>query len=244
MVIFGVPVEISSDGGPEFVAAKTKAFFQRWGIRQRISSVSFPSSNGRAELGVKTAKRLLMDNISSTGKLDTDGMVRALLTYRNTPATECKLSPAQILLGRPLRDTLPYISKDVMLFNNPEVHPQWKEAWKAKKDALKARYIKTLEMFLPDDLHVKSPEIPDKETDTSDSTVAHSPEVVYTPSRLSFGDLDVPQSISTDSDAPTNVCMQLYDRSGYGRHVSFTMHLLELIRYHRSYQMIFRLPFI
>ena len=32
-----------------------------------------------------------------------------------------------------------------MLFNNPEVHPQWKEAWKAKEDALKARYMKTLE---------------------------------------------------------------------------------------------------
>jgi hypothetical protein len=61
---------------------------------------------------------------------------------------------------------------------------------------------------IPDDLHVKSPEIPNKETDSSDSAVAHSPEVVYTASRLSFGDLDVPQSISTDSDPPTNVCMQ------------------------------------
>ena len=92
MVTFGVPVEISSDSGPEFVAAETKVFFPRWGIRHRISSVNFPSSNGRAELGVKTAKRLLMDNISSTVKLDTDGMVRALLTYRNTSATGCKLS--------------------------------------------------------------------------------------------------------------------------------------------------------
>lgn len=97
VVTFGVTVEISSDGGPEFVAAETKAFFQRRGIHHRISSVSFPSSNGRAELGVMTAKRLLMDNISSTGKLVTDGMVRALLAYRNTPATGCKLSPAQIL---------------------------------------------------------------------------------------------------------------------------------------------------
>jgi len=145
MVTFGVPTEISSDGGPEFNARETKAFLERWGIRHRLSSVSFPSSNGRAELAVKTAKRMLMDNISPSGSLDNDAMVRALLVYRNTPEPGCKLSPAQILLGRPLRDTLPYISKDVMIFNNLDVRPQWKEAWQAKEQALKARYVKTLE---------------------------------------------------------------------------------------------------
>ena len=40
---------------------------------------------------------------------------------------------------------LPSISKDVMVFNNLDVHPQWKEAWQAKEEALKARYVKTLE---------------------------------------------------------------------------------------------------
>lgn len=145
MITFGVPVEISSDGGPEFKAGETKAFFEKWGIRHRLSSVSLPSSNGRAELAVKTAKRLLMDNISPNGSLDNDGMVRALLVYRNTPDPGCKLSPAQILLGRPLRDTLPYISKDVMIFNNPEIQPQWRDAWNKKEEALKARYVKTLE---------------------------------------------------------------------------------------------------
>ena len=85
MVTFGVPVEVSSDGGPEFTAKETAAFFRRWGIQHRLSSVSFPQSNGRAELAVKTAKRLLMDNIGPNGKLDNDGIVRALLTYHNTP---------------------------------------------------------------------------------------------------------------------------------------------------------------
>ena len=145
MVTFGVPTEISSDGGPEFKAQETKAFFDRWGIRHRLSSVSFPSSNGRAELAVKTAKRMLMDNISPNGSLDNDAMVRALLAYRNTPEPGCKLSPAQILLGRALRDTLPYMNKEIMVFNNPEVHPQWREAWQAKELAMKARYVKTLE---------------------------------------------------------------------------------------------------
>ena len=145
MVTFGVPVEVSSDGGPEFIGNETTAFFRRWGIRHRLSSVSFPSSNGRAELAVKTAKRLLMDNIGANGKLDNDGIVRALLTYRNTPDPGCKLSPAQILLGRQLRDTLPHISKEVMSFNNHQFDLRWREAWKAKEVALKTRYVKTLE---------------------------------------------------------------------------------------------------
>ena len=98
MVTFGVPIEISSDGGPEFTANETGAFFRRWGICHQLSSVSFPSSNGRAELAVKTAKRLLMYNVGANGKLDNDSMVRALLMHRNTPDPGCKLSPSQILL--------------------------------------------------------------------------------------------------------------------------------------------------
>ena len=145
MVTFGVPVEISSDGGPEFISGETQAFFKRWGIRHRLSSVAFPSSNGRAELAVKTAKRLLEDNVGPDGQLDNDSMVRALLTLRNTPDPGCKLSPSQIVLGRQLRDSLPYIDKSVMTYNNPQVQPQWREAWKAKENALRVRYVKTVE---------------------------------------------------------------------------------------------------
>ena len=145
MVTFGVPTEIASDGGPEFTAAETTAFFKRWGIHHRLSSVSLPSSNGRAELAVKSAKRMLMNNVGADGTLNNDAMVRALLTHRNTPDPGCKLSPAQILLGRPLRDTLPTISKEVMIFNNEEFQPQWRDAWRAKEEALKTRYVKTIE---------------------------------------------------------------------------------------------------
>ena len=145
MVTFGVPVEVSSDGGPEFISGETQSFFRRWGIRHRLSSVAFPSSNGRAELAVKTAKRLLEDNVGPDGKLDNDKMVRALLTLRNTPDTGCKLSPAQIVLGRQLRDSMPYIDKSMMVYNNPQVQSQWRDAWKAKEDALRTRYVKTIE---------------------------------------------------------------------------------------------------
>ena len=35
---FGVPVEMASDGGPEYTATEFRDFLQRWGVRQRISS--------------------------------------------------------------------------------------------------------------------------------------------------------------------------------------------------------------
>ena len=67
------------------------------GIQHRLSSVSLPSSNSRAELAVKMSKRLLMDNAGPNGDLDNNKIVHALLTQRNTPDPGCKLSPAQIL---------------------------------------------------------------------------------------------------------------------------------------------------
>lgn len=66
---FGVPEELSSDGGPEFPAGCTEAFLRLWGVRHRESSAHFPQSNGRAEVAVKSAKRLLMSNTGPTRSL-------------------------------------------------------------------------------------------------------------------------------------------------------------------------------
>ena len=55
-------------------------------------------------------KRLLRDNIDHQGKLNTDAVTRAMLQLRNTPETDIGLSPAQVLLGRTLRDSLPLMA--------------------------------------------------------------------------------------------------------------------------------------
>jgi len=44
-------------------------------------------------------------------QVNKDRMVQAIFPQRNTPDPGCKLSPAQILMGRILKDKLPYIKK-------------------------------------------------------------------------------------------------------------------------------------
>ena len=51
--MFGVPEEISSDGGPDLSSAVTADFITRWDIRHRVFSAYFPQSNGRVEVAVK-----------------------------------------------------------------------------------------------------------------------------------------------------------------------------------------------
>lgn len=84
--LFGVPEEIAADGGPPFDSHDFRVFLKQWRIRQRLSSAYYAQSNGRAEAGVKTAKRILLGNVDPiTGKLDNENAVKALMTHRNTP---------------------------------------------------------------------------------------------------------------------------------------------------------------
>ena len=104
---WGVAVNITTDGASVFTSAAMKVFLSRWGVQHRVSSAYYPRANKRAEVGVKSAKRLVMDNLGPGGSLDTDKLARALLVHRNCPDAESGLSAAQIIFGRELRDHLP-----------------------------------------------------------------------------------------------------------------------------------------
>lgn len=142
---FGVPDNLSSDGGPEFSAIETKDLLERWGVNHTLSSAYFPQSNGRAEVAVRITKRLLEDNLDSDGSINNDNIVRALLQLRNTPDRDCNMSPAEVLFGRPLKDAMPQLDKSVSIFESSQMHPTWHEAWTAKEKAIRARMVKTCE---------------------------------------------------------------------------------------------------
>ena len=140
---FGVPEDISSDGGPEFSAAATADFRTRWEVRHRMSSAYFPQSNGRAEVAAKKAKRMLMDNVGPTRSLNNDGLC-ALLKAHNTPDPDCNISPAHVVFGRPIRDAFSFISRCIK-YNNPSIRPTWREAWSQKEDVMRTRMPRSTE---------------------------------------------------------------------------------------------------
>ena len=71
---------------------------------------------------MKTAKRLLLSNTGPTGSLDPDRFLRVMLQLRNTPDPDCNLSPAQIIFGRPLRDSFSFVNR-LEKFSNHTTQP-------------------------------------------------------------------------------------------------------------------------
>ena len=121
---FGIPETLTSDGGSEYIAGNTKEFLRKLGVHHRLSSVGFPHANQKAERSVGTAKRVIRDAVKPSGELDTVTLIRGLLQLRNTPDKDTGLSPAEMLLGRQLRDFLPGKPKPHMTS-----HKDLKDVW-------------------------------------------------------------------------------------------------------------------
>ena len=68
---YGIPNELASYGGPDFTGGTTSTFLQKWGVSHHLSSVAFQHSNSRAEMTVKTAKRLIVSNTGPNVSLNT-----------------------------------------------------------------------------------------------------------------------------------------------------------------------------
>ncbi|UYV84229.1 hypothetical protein LAZ67_X001595, partial [Cordylochernes scorpioides] len=99
-----IPETVVSDNGTQFGAAREFANFARqYGFTHVTSSPRFPQSNGMAEAGVKIAKLILKKNQDPS---------LGLLEYRSTPL-ENGYSPAELLMGRNLRTTLPFAPENL-----------------------------------------------------------------------------------------------------------------------------------
>ncbi len=94
-----------TNGDPQFKSAEFAAFCQKWGIRHDPSSPGNHQSNRYAEAVVKSMKAMIK-KVKSKGDLNSEGFLHAMLEYRNMPRKD-GLSPAQQLLGRPVRTKLP-----------------------------------------------------------------------------------------------------------------------------------------
>lgn len=138
---FGIPQEVISDNGSQYSNTRNlfdsthqfKEFAREWGFQHTTSSPEYPQSNGAAEKAVQTAKRILK-------KAEADGKdpFEGLLKYRNTPFEDIGVSPAQLLMSRRTRTTLPTHRR--LLLPQPVEPERVVKALKTRQDKTKAYY--------------------------------------------------------------------------------------------------------
>ena len=69
----GVPVKLTTVGGPSFTAYDFGRYCKQWGIKHRLESAHYPQSNGQDEAAVKSSKRLLWANTERGARLTPTG---------------------------------------------------------------------------------------------------------------------------------------------------------------------------
>ena len=101
---FGAPEQIQSDNATCYTSEAWKDFCKQYDIEHITSSPHNPQANGHAERAVQLAKRILKQ----------DDPVLALMCYRATPTTSTGVSPAELLMGRKIRTTLPSLKENLV----------------------------------------------------------------------------------------------------------------------------------
>ena len=106
----GIPETVVSDNGPQYASHEFVRFASEEGFIHVTSSPRYPQSNGKAERTVQTVKAILKKSVDPYG---------ALLAYRTT-SLECGYSPAQLLMCRQLRTSIPVMASTLQ--------PRWDES--------------------------------------------------------------------------------------------------------------------
>ena len=102
----GLPLQIISDNGPQFIAEKFKHFCLSRGIQHMTTAPYHPSSNGEVERFVQTFKLAVNKANPTTVKDLQNCVVNFLARYRSTPHSVTNQSPSEMLNGRRIRTRL------------------------------------------------------------------------------------------------------------------------------------------
>ena len=99
---YGLPQQLVSDNGPQFVSSEFSHFLSTNGVKHIRNAPYHPSSNGQAERFVQTLKRSLKAS-EKDGRSLSHRLSEFLLTYRTTPHATTNRSPCELFLKRHLR---------------------------------------------------------------------------------------------------------------------------------------------
>lgn len=104
---FGIPETIITDNGSQFCSGEFKEMCDKLGIIHIRTAPYHPQSNGQAERFVDTLKRSLKKLVEGEGMPSAEALQTFLQVYRSTPSAVLNgKSPAEEMLGRPMRTTL------------------------------------------------------------------------------------------------------------------------------------------
>lgn len=130
----GIPEEIMSDNGPQFISAAYKEFLRMNGIKQTLTPPYHPASNGQAERAVQIVKQALEARLQDNKKLVTPLTLNHvisdfMLKYRVTPHTTTGTAPCELFMGRLLRNKLTLIkpNKDKDTQRKQEIMKHYKD---------------------------------------------------------------------------------------------------------------------
>ena len=121
---WGIPVTVVSDNGPQFASGEFAQFAQAYGFKHVTTSPHYPQANGTVERAVQTAKAIVRQDDPHMG----------LMVYRSTACPSTGYSPAELIMGRRIRTTLPTLDR--------HLEPKWPDhaIVQANDDRAKSTY--------------------------------------------------------------------------------------------------------
>ncbi len=125
----GVPRVFTSDQGSAFTSVEFEDFCKKYGIRRADGTAKHERGNAHAEAAVKKVKKMLMRCH------DEDELARAIIAWHQTSLAPGRPSPAQIHLGRNVRDELHW--------NVQQAQVQWEDVrqWRQERNDRAKEYF-------------------------------------------------------------------------------------------------------
>lgn len=99
---WGLPEQVTTDNGRQFVSAEFEDFLQSLGILHKTTALYCPQQNGGVERFNAVLKNGIRTHLAD-GKDINEAVRQTLLAYRSSPHTVSGTSPAELMLGRRLR---------------------------------------------------------------------------------------------------------------------------------------------
>ena len=96
---FGLPKEIVTDNGSQFISHRFQDFCRNWGIKLSFSTPRFPQANGQAESSNKTILNTMKKRLERSKGAWADELPGVLWSYRTTARSSTGETPFSLAFG-------------------------------------------------------------------------------------------------------------------------------------------------